>query len=82
MNCPTCGNANMIKKTINKCYDKDGEPLIVANIPVLECPSCGERGFDGEIIDKVHKLVKESSPPKVKISYLDFSSNEKVVGNV
>jgi YgiT-type zinc finger domain-containing protein len=51
--CPTCGSRRIKKVRRNLRGEARGQAYVVPNLHFYECPSCGERVYDPEAIDKI-----------------------------
>lgn len=68
--CHFCGNKNSTPKTVPYIYRQNDKMMVINNVPCEECDFCGERYYDGAVIEKIeaeflsinnsHKIVKKS----------------------
>lgn len=47
MQCPACGQPQMIEKTVDERLEYGGESLILNGMQGMFCPECGEGVWDG-----------------------------------
>ncbi|MFH0836113.1 MAG: YgiT-type zinc finger protein [Candidatus Micrarchaeota archaeon] len=66
-NCPICGKGKLKKTTVTEVYDKD---IVVEDIKVLKCSSCGEELTDSKEYDRIFKKVSAVKNAKTKIPLL------------
>ena len=65
--CNFCGNKNFRDKKVEYIYKRDGQFLIVENVPCEECEYCGERYFKAEVLKKIEEDFKEIYTNKKKL---------------
>lgn len=63
MQCPECKGKMNPKKT-NLHLVKNGETIIVENVPAVICEKCGEEWLRGNIAEQIDKLLEKSKRPK------------------
>jgi len=51
--CPTCDSRKIKKVRRNWRGEARGQAYVVPNLQFYECPSCGERVYDPEAMDKI-----------------------------
>ncbi len=51
--CPTCGSRKIKRVRRNWRGEVRGQAYVVPNLQFYECPSCGERVYDPEAVDKI-----------------------------
>lgn len=77
--CSFCGNKNFVRKTVQYIYRHEGKFLVVNEVPCEECTYCGERYYDGPVLERIerefiriHKDGK-SPPSEVVVPVEDFT---------
>ncbi|MEW6352682.1 MAG: type II toxin-antitoxin system MqsA family antitoxin [Pseudomonadota bacterium] len=51
--CNFCGNAHVEFKKVEYIYRRDGNYLIVSDVPCEECTFCGERYYEAQVLRKI-----------------------------
>jgi YgiT-type zinc finger domain-containing protein len=42
MRCDNCGREGALERRVTRTYGEDADLLVIENVPVVTCPSCGE----------------------------------------
>jgi YgiT-type zinc finger domain-containing protein len=56
MVCDICGSEGVRIRRITRTYGKGKDLLIIENIPVLNCPHCGESYFTAETLHEIERI--------------------------
>ena len=51
-----CGSARVQLKYVTRSYGKGKELLVIENIPMWSCPSCGESYFTAQTMHEVERI--------------------------
>ena len=51
-----CGSARVQLKYVTRSYGKGKELLVIENIPMWSCPSCGESYFTAHTMHEVERI--------------------------
>ena len=75
MTCDICGKKGVKIREVTRSFGKGEKILIIENIPVINCPHCGESYFTAETLYEIEriKLHKQSLARKRPISVLAFA---------
>ena len=53
--CNFCGNKNFKNKEVEYIYKREGQILLVNNVPCEECEYCGERYYEAKVLKKIEQ---------------------------
>lgn len=53
--CSFCGNKNLVKKKVQYIYRHEGKFLVADDVPCEECTCCGERYYDGPVLERIER---------------------------
>lgn len=74
--CGLCGE-KLKKITVGQVqeYSEDVGTVIFENVPALQCTECGEKWFEGQILEAMDAVLEEKPKPsrKIKISVPVYS---------
>lgn len=51
--CNFCGNKNFNQITTQYTYKRDGNSMIIEDVPCEQCEYCGEQYFEAKILKKI-----------------------------
>ncbi len=51
--CNFCGNQQLVATTTQYTYKRDGQYLIVDDVPCTQCSYCGEAYFEARVLKKI-----------------------------
>ncbi len=51
--CNFCGNKKYIKKEVDYMFKREGEFMVVENVPCEECGFCGERYYKADVLKQI-----------------------------
>lgn len=59
MRCDTCDNGD--RRPARRPYvdERDGRIAVVTDVPVTECPACGEVWFDEDVAVRLDELLRD-----------------------
>jgi YgiT-type zinc finger domain-containing protein len=58
MQCDICGNKEVKVRRVTRSYGKAQNLLIIENIPVISCPSCGESYLTAETLHEIDRIKR------------------------
>ncbi|MDY6991438.1 MAG: type II toxin-antitoxin system MqsA family antitoxin [Pseudomonadota bacterium] len=70
--CHFCGSRQLIAKTVQYTYKRDGKILIVNQVPCQQCEYCGKRFFDAEVLKAIEaqfNALYQANRDKQQLSY-------------
>lgn len=56
MTCDVCGQDGARTKHVSKAYGKGDEMVVIDQIPIVVCPSCGASYMTAETLHEVERL--------------------------
>ena len=65
MICDNCGKNRAFERKITHTYGKGKTLILIENIPVIDCPDCGEQVLTAETIKEIEK-IKKGRPAQLK----------------
>ena len=78
--CSFCGNKHFEEKKVQYIYRHQGRFLVVNDVPCQECTYCGERYYDGPVLERIEKefmrIYDEGKMPKSQITVPIESFND------
>jgi YgiT-type zinc finger domain-containing protein len=54
--CVHCSNGNAQLKHVTRSYGKGKDLLVIENIPMWSCPSCGESYFTAQTMHEIERI--------------------------
>ncbi|MBI3586970.1 MAG: YgiT-type zinc finger protein [Ignavibacteriales bacterium] len=66
--CHVCGSAESHRKLVGQAFQVDLKPVLVENIPATVYDRCGEAIFDGDIVERVRRMVHGEAKPIKSVS--------------
>lgn len=75
MICDICGKKGARIRHVTRSYGKNDTLLVIENVPVINCPHCGESYMTSETMHEIEriKLHRKSFSQTRKIPVADFS---------
>ena len=72
--CDLCGKPGARVRHINETHGKGRTLLIIQNVPMVDCPHCGEAYFTAETLHEVERIKRQRralavSRPVAVLSY-------------
>ncbi len=76
MVCDICGKTSARLRHVTRSYGKGDDLLIIQNVPVVSCSSCGESYLTAETMHTLDRLKRERATRAVKkpVAVADFIS--------
>ena len=65
--CAQCGSAKVQLKHVTRSFGKGADLLVIENIPMWSCPSCGESYFTAQTmheLERIKALRKSVAKPR------------------
>ena len=56
MICEICGQDDVKIRTVSRSYGKGDSLLVIENVPVISCPSCGESYLSAETLHEIERI--------------------------
>ncbi len=56
--CDVCGRAGARKRRVSETHGRGRHLLVIENIPMVICPSCGEAYFTVETLREIERLKR------------------------
>ena len=53
--CHFCGHKHLIERHVQYTYQRDGQFLIINEVPCEQCEYCGEQYFQAQILKQIEK---------------------------
>jgi len=54
--CEHCGSSAVQLKQVTRSFDKGAALLVIENIPMCSCPSCGESYFSAQTLYEIERI--------------------------
>ena len=54
--CDICGQAGARLRRVSETYGKGRNLLIIENVPMINCPNCGESYFTAETLHEIERI--------------------------
>ena len=54
--CMHCASGRVQLKYVTRSYGKGGNLLLIENIPMWSCPSCGESYFSAQTLHEIERI--------------------------
>jgi len=54
--CEHCGSSAVQLKQVTRSFDKGAALLVIENIPMWSCPSCGESYFSAQTLHEIERI--------------------------
>ncbi len=74
MVCDICGKEGARLRRVSRSYGKGDDLLVIENVPVVSCPSCGESYLTAETLHEIEriKLHRQNFAVKRRIAVAEF----------
>lgn len=57
--CDMCGKSGARIRYITETHGKGKDLLVIQNVPMVDCPNCGEGYFTAETLHEVERLKRQ-----------------------
>ena len=73
--CAVCGKPGVIHRRLTKTFGRGASLLVVENVPVVVCPTCGESYMTAETLYEIErlKLHRKSLAKKRSVATASFA---------
>jgi YgiT-type zinc finger domain-containing protein len=72
MKCDICGNKEVKIRRVTRSYGKAQNLLLIENIPVINCPFCGESYLTAETLHEIDRIKRNrnslATPKTVEVA--------------
>jgi len=58
MKCDICGKAGVKIRRVSRSYGKGKQLLVIENVPIISCPSCGESYLTADTLHEIERLKR------------------------
>ena len=74
MKCDICGKKSAQLRKVSRAYGKGENIMVIENIPVINCPHCGESYMEAQTLHEIEriKLHRKSFSVKRQIPVAHF----------
>jgi YgiT-type zinc finger domain-containing protein len=76
MRCERCDQADRLAGRRAKLTGRDGKVAVVLEVPMEECPACGERWLDRDVAQRFDGLLNSMSSSDVEIATRHFDATD------
>jgi YgiT-type zinc finger domain-containing protein len=59
MICEICGQGGARIRRVARTYGKGADLLVIENVPVVSCPSCGESYLTAETLHAIDEIMRD-----------------------
>ena len=56
LTCDICGEEGALVRRITRSYGKKDKLLVIENVPIVNCPHCGESYFTAETMHEIERI--------------------------
>jgi YgiT-type zinc finger domain-containing protein len=57
--CDVCGSGEARIRRVSRVYGKGDDLLVIENIPVISCPTCGESYLSAETLREIEAIKRD-----------------------
>ena len=75
MRCELCDQADRHSVRRAKLAERDGKVAVVLDVPMEECPACGDRWLRWEIAGRLDELFSEMLASDIEVATRHFDGN-------
>lgn len=76
MRCERCDQGDRVPVRRAKVSERDGRVAVVLDVPMQECPACGDRWLDWEVARRLDDLLDEMLAHDVEVSTRHYDEAE------
>jgi YgiT-type zinc finger domain-containing protein len=76
MRCERCDQADRLTVRRAKLAERDGRVAVVLDVPMQECPACGERWIDWDVARRLDDLLNSMLSGDVEIATRHFDATD------
>ncbi|HEX9970189.1 MAG TPA: YgiT-type zinc finger protein [Acidimicrobiales bacterium] len=74
MACERCNQSDRVPVTRAKLAERDGKVAVVLDVPMEECPSCGDRWLAWDVAKRLDELLRTMLASDVEIATRHFAA--------
>ena len=56
MKCDICGKPGARQRNVSRSYGKGESLLVIENVPIIQCPNCGEACLTAQTLKKIERI--------------------------
>ena len=56
MVCDICGKSGALVRRVSRSYGSGANLLVIENVPIVSCPSCGESDLTAETLHEIERI--------------------------
>lgn len=76
MVCERCSQADRVAVRRAKLAERAGKVAVVLDVPMQECPACGERWLDWDVARRLDELLNSMLTGDVEIATRHFDATD------
>ncbi len=73
MNCTVCHNGDTRSGTTTVTFHKEGQTVVVNEVPAEVCENCGEAYVDEDITEQLLEIAEEARRANTQVLVRDFA---------
>lgn len=77
MSCERCGQQDRVSARRAKVTEREGRVALVLEVPMKECPSCGDRWLSWETAGRLDELSTSMLANDVEVATRHFDSADR-----
>lgn len=74
MACERCNQGERLPVRRAKLAERDGKVAVVLDVPMEECPSCGDRWLDWDIAKRLDELLRTMLASDIEVATRHFAA--------
>jgi YgiT-type zinc finger domain-containing protein len=74
MSCERCHQAERTAVRRAKVAERDGKVALVLEVPMEECPSCGERWLTWDVAERLDAMLAEMLAGEIEVATRHFDA--------
>lgn len=59
LNCAICGEPGVRMRYVTRSFGHGDTLLVIENVPLVSCPSCGESYFTAETLHEIERIKRD-----------------------
>jgi YgiT-type zinc finger domain-containing protein len=76
MRCERCDQGDRLSVKRAKLAERDGKVAVVLDVPMEECPACGERWLAWDVASRLDELFTEMFAGDVEVATRHFDATD------
>lgn len=77
MSCERCGQEDRVSVRRAKVTEREGKVALVLEVPMEECPSCGDRWLSWETARRLDEILTAMLASEVEVATRHFDSADQ-----